>query len=565
VTHSVFAPEDLPESSRLGWAYRLANSARIRTREAFIRDALLFGEGDCFDEEISRESARILREYRFLSQAEVDPTEQDDGSVSVGVVTRDEWSTKLSLAIRFEDGFDFEGASLTEENLLGRGITLELYRISRDAEEATGARTEIPGVAGSQWDVIAGGHSGRIGSGARFMVIHPFRGEVGRTAIRTQANRTSSLFPFNVPVDLRDEDDLPSHLVVPLTTERAEVSVARRWGAPGNLLILGTGLSWERVGPGALSDVEGVRDGRFGDRIPAPEELAELLAPQLGSRQALRINAMVGARRISFRSRMGLDALGGVQDVPVGREVLLSLGRSMGSTGPSRPADLFAGLDFRFGAAGERHTGYVSGRIEGRREDVSGSVAGQWGDLLTEVHVFLYRQSHRPLSRTLLLRGTVQGGWDTSSPFQLTLGGPAGIRGYRETEFPVGRKVILSAENRGSIPGPLSGLLDLGFTAFADVGAGWPGDIPLAVKTGWRGTVGAGIRIGFPAGSSGVIRADIAMPIGPGAMSRGPIFRIAAREWIGILDDFRSPDMGRSRRSGISPDYVGASRDRSVP
>jgi hypothetical protein len=565
LNHSVFPPEDLPESSRLRWAYELSNSVRIRTREAFIREVLLFEEGDCFDEVLAGESARILREYRFLSRAEVTRAGLDDGSVSVLVVTRDEWSTKLSLALRFENGVHFEGASLTEDNFLGRGVVLDLYRVTRDAEEATGASTEIPGVAGSRWDVIVGGHRGRIGSGAMLTVIHPFQGEVGRTAIRTRAVRTRSLFSYDVPIGLRGEDDSPSHLVVPLITERAEVSVARRWGDPGDLRILGTGLSWERVGPGVVSEVEGVRGGSFGDRFPAPEELASLVEPQLRSRQALRINAMVGIRSISFRSQRGLDALGGLQDVPVGREVLLSVGRSLGSTGPSRPADVFGGLDLRLGAAGEQHTAYLSGRIEGRREDVSGSVAGQWGDLLTEVHALLYRQSPRDLYRTLLLRGTAQGGWDTSSPFQLTLGGPAGVRGYRETELPVGRKVIFSLENRGSIPGPLSGLMDLGFTAFADVGAGWPGDIPLAVRTGWRGTVGAGIRVGFPAGSSTVIRADLAMPIGPGASAGGPVFRVSAREWLGLLNDFRSADMGRSRRSGISPDYVGASRDRTVP
>lgn len=563
--HSVFPPEELTEAGRLRWAYDLTNAVRIRTRERFIRDELLFREGDCYQESLAREAARILREFRFMARAEVTGTPRDDEGVEVAVETRDEWSTKLSLALRFEDGVHFDGASMVEENFLGRGVTLELFRVSREAEEATGIRTEIPGIRGSQWDLITGGHRGRIGSGAELRVIHPFRGEVGRTAVRGLARRSRSLFPYDVPEDPNGGDDAPSHLVVPLITERAEISTARRWGSPGELLILGGGLSFERVAPGTVDEVEGVRESDFGDRFPASEEMATLLAPQLGSRRAIRLNVMAGVRHISFRSRYGLDTLNGIQDVPVGWEVLLSTGRSVGSTGPGRPADVFAGLDLRLGVVGQRHVAYLTGRLEGRREDVSGSVAGQWGDLLTEIHGFLYRQPGTAFSRTILLRGTVQGGWDTSSPFQLTLGGPAGIRGYREFELPVARKVVLTLENRGSFPGPFPGLVDLGFTLFGDVGAGWSGGVPLALDTGWRGTVGAGLRVSFPAGSSRVIRADLAMPTGPGALSRSPVFRISAREWVGILDDFRSPDLTRSRRSGISPDYIGASRDRSVP
>jgi hypothetical protein len=563
--HSVFTTDDLPEQSRLRWVYDLSNAVRIRTREDFVRDKLLFREGDCFDEGLAQESARILREFRFIGRAEVLPVRREEGTVDLRVETRDEWSTKVSLALRFEDGVHFEGASVVEENFLGRGATVSLYRVTREAEQSTGAMTEIPGLRGSGWDLIAGGHRGRIGSGFQQVLIHPFQGEVGRHAFRQRVSRTRSLFPYSYQWRPEAEETEFSHLVVPLITERAEVSGARRWGDPGDLWLLGGGISYERASPGSVEQVEGVRSGSFGDRAPASPEEAELLAPQLVTRRAIRANVITGARRISYERREGLDALAGVQDLPVGRELLLSAGRSLGSTGPDRPADVFAALTLRLGWGGETTAAYLTGMLEGRREDVSGSVVGKWGDLLTESHAFLYWQPDRPWSRTLLLRATVQGGWDTTSPFQLHLGGADGVRGYREWDLPVARKVVFTVENRGRFPGPFSGLVDLGFTLFGDVGAGWEGDVPLAVDTGWRGTVGGGLRVGFPAGSSRVIRADLAVPIGPNASDRGPVFRISAREWIGILDDFRNPDAERSRRSGIRPDYVGAARDRAIP
>lgn len=535
----------------------------MRTRADFIRSKLLLGEGDCWDEELASESARLLREFRFIARAEITEVERGPDGMTLRVETRDEWSTKLALALSFEDGVHFEGVALTEENFLGRGVTLDLYRITREAEQSTGALFEIPGLRGSGWDLILDGQRGRIGSGYRQVLIHPFRGEVGRIAVRQALARSRTLFPYIAAVE--EDAEGFSHLVVPLITERAELSAARRWGHPGDLLLLGGGISYERIDPGSVDEVEGVEDRRFGFRTPAPAEQAEALAPQLLPRQAVRLNLVAGLRRITFRERYGLDALSGVQDLPVGREVLITVGRSIGDTGPGRPQDVFAGLNVRLGWGGDAAAAYFTGWVEGRREDVSGSVAGQWGDLLTESHAFFYWQPSRALSRTVVLRATAQGGWDTSAPFQLSLGGPAGVRGYREWELPVGRKVVLTVENRGRFPGPFPGLVDLGFTLFGDVGAGWEGDIPLAATTGWRGTLGGGLRVGFPAGSSGVIRADIAWPIGPGASSRGPVFRVSAREWIGILDDFRSPDLARSRRSGIRPDYVGAARDGAIP
>ncbi|MEX0935572.1 MAG: hypothetical protein WD013_01625, partial [Gemmatimonadota bacterium] len=70
-THSIFDPEAIPEASPLTWAYELANSAHVSTRESFLRGELLFREGDCYDETVLRETARILRQLRFLARADV--------------------------------------------------------------------------------------------------------------------------------------------------------------------------------------------------------------------------------------------------------------------------------------------------------------------------------------------------------------------------------------------------------------------------------------------------------------------------------------------------------------
>jgi hypothetical protein len=253
----------------------------------------------------------------------------------------------------------------------------------------------------------------------------------------------------------------------------------------------------------------------------------------------------------------------GIQDVPEGHDALLSLGRSVGETGAARRGDLLARAGLLWGGVGGRLVTQLHVTAEGRREDRDAGGEGGWKDVLMEGHGFLYLQPPSIPWGTFLLRGTFHAGWRTTAPFQLTLGGPDGVRGYSLTDFPGGRRAVASVETRIHVDGFLPSLMDLGFTAFADAGAVWRGNAPYAVDSGLRGAIGAGLRIGFPPGSSTVIRADVALPIGPGASAKGPVLRISAVEWLGILNDFRSPDMRRSRRSGIGDRYAGVARDAS--
>ena len=122
---------------------------------------------------------------------------------------------------------------------------------------------------------------------------------------------------------------------------------------------------------------------------------------------------------------------------------------------------------------------------------------------------------------------------------------------------------MATVEARARVRGILEEFIDLGVTVFGDVGAVWRGDVPYGVDSGVRGALGAGLRVGFPPGSSTAIRADIAFPLGPGRPGNNPVFRISAVEWVGILNDFRSPDLQRSRRSGIVARYTGVAREGS--
>jgi len=557
---SIFDPESLREADRLLWAYELANAVHVTTREDFIRGQLLFGPGDCFDRGAVDESARILREYRFLGDAEIVPLPPEGQERVILIRTRDEWTTKLALNLRLDDGVRMEGASLFEENFLGRGITVGVFGVNRGSRREVGGTLEVPGLRGTGTDLLLRGGQGLVGGTVRAEVTQPFRGERPGVGLRQSFEYRRDLFAYALPRGAEY-----SHITVRELTRRLELSATRRSGSPGDLHLVGAGFSHERVAVTAGDRTEGVVSGNFADRNPAPPGLAEVLVSHVADRQALRLTVLAGVRRLRYESRRGLDAIAGLQDVPVGREATLLLGRSLGSTGKGRPGDLFGRTSLLWGISGPRTVAQVRILAEGRREDSRPSDPGRWRDVLTEGHAVLYLVPVHPWVPTLVVAGMLGGGWRTTAPFQLTLGGQSSMRGYSENDLPGGRKAVVSLETRFRSPGPLSELVDLGVTVFGDVGAVWQGDAPFGVNSGVRGSVGAGLRVGFPAGTSSVIRFDVAFPVGPGASGAGPILRISARESLGLSGDFRNFQIDRSRRSGISGEYTGVAREGTIP
>jgi hypothetical protein len=567
--HSIFDPASIPDDDRVRWAYQVTNRLHVRTRPRVIRDELLFRVGDCYDRALLRESARALREFRFIADVDVFSVAQPDGSRHVVVDTRDEWTTKTALAIRFDEGIQFDGASIVEENFVGRGISIGAFHLQRDARRETGGLLEVPRVGRTAWDARIAGSSTLVGTVFDQALLRPFNSERPGTAIRQSVHTRHDLYTYvyaegTTPAASAEafRSTSVTHIVVPVRQRRLELGVSHRLPDSEAGVVLGGGISYESVYPGAATDIERVRDGDFHDREPAPAEIAAEAEGQLGARRAFRLGVSAGVRQLEFTQRRGLDAVAGTQDLPVGREVVATVGRSIGSTGPDRPHDVHARLDvFRGGDFG--HTlGFVHLTAEGRRE--AGRPEAAWRDILLEAQALTYWHPDQAGSPTLVVRGAMQAGWRTDAPFQLTLGGADGVRGYTELQIPGGRRILGSVEGRWPVPNPAPRLLDLAGTVFVDAGRMWKGDAPFGLDSGARTSAGVGLRVGFPAGSGSVIRFDVALPL-EGDLARRPILRISAREWIGLLNDTRNLRLLDSRRSGLSKDYTGVARDRWPP
>lgn len=547
--HSIFDTSDPDLDDRFRWAYSLANRLHVRTRESVIGRELLFGVGDCFDPVLLEESERLLRGYPFIARVDIYGIQQPGGGYHVIVDTEDEWSTRLEAKADLSGTFELEAVELREQNVLGTGQELGLFYRAVDATRSYGLRYRTPQLFRTRWDAALSAGRTRAGSLFYQEVSYPFLGEIGKWGFRQTLYRQDRLFDYILP----DAPEEPTRRVlVPLRESGLQVAGLRRFGERGNLTVLGGGISYTELSfPGEDStEVTLVENGGYEERQPAPADLVAEVAPFMAPFRNIRAVLLVGKRNITWRQRRGLDSFRGEQDIRLGAEVELAFARSL--PGLESDNDLYGSMDV-YAAAGPP-TSFLAMRlrVDARRDyDADPGQQHEMQDVFAEGELFAYlRPSFLP-RHTLVLRAAGAGGWYVETPFQVTLGGESALRGWREDALPGGRRTVFTAEDRWYIGWPFPGVADVGTSLFADVGRIWPGEAPFGVDSGWRTSVGAGLRVNFPARGTNTFRLDIAAPVTQGGLGR-PQLLIGLGEYIGVTAPFSDPQFGRSRMPPIT-------------
>ena len=568
--HSIYgAPTDSSGSD--GWirsaaarARVIANRAHRRTRRSFIEDELLFAIGDCYDSLLIDESARILRSLPFIADADVYPIHISGDEVHVVVDTRDDWTLKLDVRPEFDDGLKITRVGFTEENLGGTGTLLGFYLVERDEKRDLGLELSTPRLVGTRADGRIGGGRTRTGVFFHESITYPFVGEVGQWAFVESYSLREDLFRYAAAAGSPF-----TNVSLPVQTRRAATTLGRRYGTPGNLTVLGAGLSWEDVRfeefPGDVTVVTGFD---FSNPDPADSATVESVRRHVNPRRMARIHLVAGKRNIRFIRRSGLDAIRGEQDIRVGTQALVTIGTTVGSPSAApgnRSHEMRGRISLFGGAAGESWIFNSELTIEAARL-VAGTFSeetfseGTFRDILGEAGAYFYWQPPATPDHVFVVGVSGAGGWNTSLPFQLTLGGPSGVRGYDREEFPAGQRVVAHLEDRIALSGPLRDLFDLGLTLFVDAGAGWHGTVPFGADSGLQGTAGAGLRLGFPAGTRQIVRLDVAVP-----MRESPFksmqFRIGY-DAVSLLTGFGDRQVRRSRGANPATAILGGQFNR---
>jgi hypothetical protein len=501
---------------------------------------MLFSEGECFDPFLATESQRLLDQYRFLAQVQVTATPDEAGNQRVAVTTRDEWSTKVDLGVTYDEGANLEKLQITEENFLGRGIFGEFTHLERREVRTQAFAVATPRFFGRSNASLSIGRS-RAGRLFSQYVQYPFVGEAGSVSLREGYSRATDFFLFST-----DGAEDFSGILVPMFKEQLEFSFGRRLGEPGSSIILGVAATRDVVRFRGQPEVT-VR-GSFDDRIPLEGPLAQPVLRQLRESAVTRLGVHLGTRRYQYREYEGLDGVRDRQTVGLGLFAGVSLARSLKIFIPDdvpRLDDTAVRGHFSstLGAGSSLFHGIAT--VEARRESAG------WRDILLDADFVFYGRNDGLRSHTLFFRTSYAGGWNTTLPYQLTLGGREGVRSMLEDQLPGGRLLLFVLEDRIKLGWPAPGVADLGVTLFGDLGKVWRGDAPYGVNSDWQAAVGFGLRIGLPSGTRQIWRADMVFPVQSGLSS--PVFRVTL-ELNKLRSGFFTREAFRSRRFNLGPE-----------
>lgn len=538
-SRSIFDPEGTPFTP-LALAYGFANLLHVNTQESFIERELLFEEGDCLDPFLLSESERLLDQYGFLASARVESRPDGNGGHVASVTTRDEWSTKVDLGVTYDEGTNVEKLQVTEENFLGQGVFGEFTYVERREVRTHEFGVSTPRFFGRVDAGIAGGRS-RSGPFFEQHVRYPFLGEAGQWALREGYSRGSDFFGYST-----GGREQHTRVLVPVFRDEIELSAAHRFGEPGASIIVGGSLTRD------VSRYDGVPEITLGEgydeRLPLEGEPPVAMARQWRPTAATRLGIHLGTRRFRYEEYVGLDGVRDRQTVGLGMFAGISLAQGIPAFAPSgveRLDDLAGRVHASFTAPLGRSLLHGGTTLEGRWAN------GRWEDVLGAADLVFYGRSGYLPGQTWFARASVGGGWNTTVPYQLSLGGREGVRALPEDLLPGGRMLLFVLEDRIAFGWPGPNTADLGATVFGEAGRVLPGDVPYGVDSGWQGSVGFGLRIGLPAGTRNIWRADVVFPVG--SVGSDPIFRVTFE-----LNKFRSgffnPEVRRSRWFALGPE-----------
>lgn len=482
VVDDIFNEAD-PRENR--WVYRVANNLHLKTRDGTVRAQVLLRPGDLYTVQKAEETARILRDKRYLYDAIVEPVRYDPvtNTVDLEVRVRDVWSLSPGIGVGRSGGANKSHVRLVDENLLGRGQFAAIGYNSNVDRSGLSLDFRDANLFGSWWGADLGYDDNSDGSATSIAIGRPFFSLDSHWSAGLQATSRDQITPMydlgDKTNEFREQDDL--------------FSIGGGWSRG---LVNGWTTRW----------LAGYRydRSRFSD-AGTDADVPTTLLPE----DRTLAYPWVGVELIQdhFATTRNQDQIGRTEDLFLGKSLRLELGWTASAFGGDRSAGIFS-LAGRMGRyIGDRGLLFTEGAFNGRLE------SGQLADSLLSAEAHYYLRFDDKNLFTASIRG--QHGVDLDLDHQLLLGGDSGLRGYPLRYQNGDTLALLSVEQRYFTDWFPFRLVRVGAAVFADVGRTW-GDAPLASRPqGWLTDVGIGLRLGNARSALGnVLHIDLAFPIG---------------------------------------------------
>jgi hypothetical protein len=496
------------------------------TTEVGVIDAfVLLNVGDRCTEARRAESERILRAQPYLANATVHAIPDDSGGVRLLVETVDE--VPVLVAGQFH-GINPQSFSLGNSNVGGEGLLLQanvekgfgVYRTGlgfRLAEYAAFGRPYVASVEVQR-------HT--LGNYANVDLAHPFYTDLQRAA--WHVGYTQGEDYLGVSRAARD----PLNLIV--NQHRWEASAIARVFGTRTIGVLGLAATGLRLTP----DTAGVIVSDSGLVADTGTTLHNRYMPF----RSTRVGILGGARRESFVTVHGFDALTAAQDVPSGWAAGLYVAHGLKAMGEN---DSFLSGVVYLGAANEQALLSTLVQMEARRDDAT----SKWDSGIGSARTALYVGSAPGV--VMVLENKLSMGTGSRLPMQLTLGDfRGGIIGYRNASIAGSQRNASRAEFRFSRPAVMRNA-DLGVATFGEIATIRAGDAPYGVNA-TRASVGISLLGAYPSGSKRLYRADIGFPFTRTGSGGGQIeVRFTSEDRTGTY--WREPDDVSRARTGAVP------------
>jgi len=480
------------EGDNLSTPYEVINDLKIPTREFVVKQELLFKVGDTYDPFIIEESARQLRELRFVRNASI--TALPDGTfVDIIVQVQDTWTLFPDVTLSLGGGSDRTGFGLRESNQLG-------------FEDDEG-RERFEGVYDDRRF---------LGSKKRLQLGH-FQRSDGFRSVTLFGEQFRSLVQENAWTVNTDFSDLVGRLfeaneerfIYRKRHSEAGFRYAWSFGDPEEQVHRVT-LGYEYLEDSFQeADAEDFKDAdvEIGSTNQDPSQLAddrtfsgptvayELIHPEFISLNYVdrfeRIEDFSLGRDFSVKLQFAGEAFASEGDT------LLSFANINDGwrLGPTSFLRAEFGLSSRLDNIGFRNT---LARAEMKYVNVLG--AKHWNGVYLGKH-------------TLIGAVSLDYGNELDKDREFLLGAGMGLRGYEARTFSGDKRFVVNLEERFHLFEDVLKLLNIGGAIFADAGGTTDGALGTLFEDNFYSSIGFGFRFGSTRSSGGgVIRVDIAFP-----------------------------------------------------
>lgn len=464
------------------WLFRWANRFHIETKSAVIESQSLIDADDRYDPRLVDETARLLRQRKYLYDADVRPVSQCGETVDLEVITRDVWSFTPEISFKRSGGENTYRFSLRDTNILGSG-----------REVSVGVKKDLDRTSNEFFyknnNMMGSRVAGRVrfsdnddGSEQLVFVQLPFYSLDSRRAWRVrfhQFDRTDTQF-FKSNEVTEVTHDREDYLLSYGFADGLKDGLVRRWA-------LGYRFRDDTFGPG--------------DELPPPEEFP---IDRRLSYPFFEYSSVVD----DYTTATNLNQIHRTEDLHLGHTLFTRLGYAASA----------------FGSDSNRIV------LEGRFDDTiiyDGNIfwrhklewTGLWNldtdrseDIIIDYRMRYFKNQTKHRSFFVNFNAVYTRNLNTNQ--QLFYGGDTGARGY-QNRLQVGtRRVALSLEERLYSDVHLFNLFRLGWAIFVDVGKAWEPGVESGFEDDYLANIGFGLRLASTKATAGrVIHIDFAFPM----------------------------------------------------